>query len=66
MGVPYLGVLIIWILLFRVLYSDPLFLETPIFFAVHTPLLCTGFSIVIDTRGCQRYHSARNNGLLVV
>ena len=43
MGVPYLGVLIIWILLFRVLYSDPLFLETPIFFAVHTPLLCTGF-----------------------
>ena len=27
--VPYFGVLLIWILLFRVLYSDPLFSETP-------------------------------------
>ena len=31
-GVPYFGVLIIRILLFRVLYWGPLFLETPIFF----------------------------------
>ena len=31
-GVPYLGVLIIRILLFKVLYWGPLFLETPIFF----------------------------------
>ena len=30
LGVPYLGVLIIRILLFRVLYSGPLFSETPI------------------------------------
>ena len=30
LGVPYLGVLIIRILLFRVLYSCPLFSETPI------------------------------------
>ena len=30
MGVPYFGVLIIRILVFRVLYWDPLFLETPI------------------------------------
>ena len=30
MGVPYLGVLIIRILLFRVLYWGPLCLETPI------------------------------------
>ena len=30
MAVPYFGVLIIRILLFRVLYRDPLFLETPI------------------------------------
>ena len=29
MGVPYLGVLTIRILLSRVLYWDPLFLETP-------------------------------------
>ena len=30
-GVPYLGVLIIRILLFRVLYQGPLFSETPIY-----------------------------------
>ena len=30
LGVPYFGVLIIRILLFRVLYSGPLFSETPI------------------------------------
>ena len=30
MGVPYLGVLIKRILLFRVLYWGPLFLETPL------------------------------------
>ena len=29
LGVPYLGVLIIRTLLFRVLYLDPLFSETP-------------------------------------
>ena len=34
LGVPYFGVLIIRILLFRVLYYGPLFLETPIFRAV--------------------------------
>ena len=30
LGVPYVGVLIIRILLFRVLYSSPLFSETPV------------------------------------
>ena len=33
-GVPYLGVLIIRILLFRVLHSCPLFSETPIYAAI--------------------------------
>ena len=31
LGVPYFGILIIRILLFRVLYEGPLFSETPIF-----------------------------------
>ena len=30
LGVPYFGVLIIRILLFRVLYKGPLFSETPV------------------------------------
>ena len=30
LGLPYFGVLIIRILLFRVLYQDPLFSETPL------------------------------------
>ena len=31
-GVPYFGVLIVRILLFRVLYQGPLFSETPMYF----------------------------------
>ena len=31
LGVPYFGVLIIRILLFRVLYQGPIFSETPVF-----------------------------------
>ena len=34
MGGTVLGVLIIRILLFRVLYWDPLFLETPIWYSI--------------------------------
>ena len=36
LGVPYFGVLIIRILLFRVLYWGPLFSETPIYIYIYT------------------------------
>ena len=43
LGVPYFGVLIIRIRLFRVLYQDPLFLETP--------NLVSGASVFLDCWG---------------
>ena len=66
LGVPYLGVLIIRIRLFRVLYRVPLFLETPIYPLCMAPILLTSAMSLDSAWTCEVWCEKQNSQRLII